>query len=612
MNYTENQLKAISHKNGPCLVLAVPGSGKTTVLLERINNLIESGESPNSILAMTFSRAQALDMEQRFINKYGKNIKFSTIHSFAYGIVKMKYAQIGKKLELIESSRRFNKFSTISKMYHDIKKQKMSEDEMETFFRVSGFIKNSLMNYREYVKMYGKAFNGFEKLYDEYETFKKIHDLIDFDDMLVIALKILKSDQQILDSIRNRFKYIQIDEGQDTSIVQLELIYLISKPLNNLFIVADDDQSIYGFRGANSSELLNFKYIFPNAKIYYMEENFRCNSSIVKLSEKLIKNNKKRYSKDIKATKFEENDILIIRAKNTAVQAKSVIKNAIEKISNGENVAILYRNNISSLNLINELNNTDFYIKDAKSDFFNHQVIKDIIDIKNFSIDQYDLKTFERIYYKLNSYIKKSFINEISLMPRDINILERLYECDGVNDFFREKFDLLSFYMDKLSSMNFEKSVFFILNNMGYYEYLMEFARKSNTPIQSFDRIIDTLTNLISGVKTIVEFENLTERFKNIAYTDSDINSKLILSTIHASKGLEFDNVIIIDLINHEFPSTYSLDDTEHNLLEEERRLFYVGMTRAKNSLTLVYPKKINNKDTKPSIFLSEITGNRI
>lgn len=607
MNYSKSQLKAIHHMNGPCLILAVPGSGKTTVLLARIHNLIEKGVNPNSILAMTFSKSQALDMEQRYFDKYGKNgPKFSTIHSFSFGIVR---SFSNKHIKLIESSKEFNKFNIVSQIYFRHRHKKITDENLETFFRVSSFLKNTLMSYDEYKKMYQKAFNGFLDVFNDYEKFKKDHGLIDFDDMLLEALRILQTNKKALEYVQNRFDYIQIDEGQDTSYVQLKIISLIAKPNNNLFIVADDDQSIYGFRGASSKQLLDFPNIYLDAKIYFMQENYRSTENISEISNKLIKNNKNRYEKFIKATNEKGSMINLNKAKTTYSQASHVIKNALDDISRGENVAILYRNNISSINLIEQMpKNIDFYIKDGKLAFYSNQIIIDIIDTINFSKDQYDVQLFEKIYYKFNLFLRKDFVNQIKYMPNEQSVIKRLLQVDGLNSFFKDKIYDLSFNLDKLSDMDFDKAISYIIFSMDYYEYLEELSRRNSMSMISFDRIIDTLLNISKGIKTVKEFQNKVNYLIELQKSHSINTSNLTLSTIHGAKGLEFDNVYIIDMIEHEFPSSYSSSqDEETMILEEERRLFYVALTRAKKNLNIYYPKILYLSETKKSMFIDEI-----
>ncbi|EHR34834.1 hypothetical protein HMPREF9709_00576 [Helcococcus kunzii ATCC 51366] len=608
MKYSNSQLEAINHKEGPALVLAVPGSGKTTVLLARIHNLIKNGVNPNNILAMTFSKSQAIDMEKRYLDIYGTNgVKFSTIHSFAYGIVR-SFSYNSHKIQLIESSEQYNKYSVVKQIFYQIRHKMMTDEQLESFFRVSSFLKNTLMDYNDYKKMYSSVFREFEKVYNMYENFKSQRNLIDFDDMLVEALNILQNNIEARRFLQNKFNYIQIDEGQDTSYVQLKIISLVAMPKNNLFIVADDDQSIYGFRGASSKQLLNFPANYPDAKVYYMQDNFRSTKNIARLSNKLIKNNKQRYSKSIKSIKEDGNIIELNAAKNTRLQTEHVIEQAKKHINNNQTVAILYRNNISAINIIEKLDDIDFYIKDGQFAFYSHQIIQDIINIYHFSKDTYDIKLFEKIFYKLNLFIRRDFIEQIKFMNQNEDVIERLKQCEGVNNFFLEKIYLLSYLMDKLSQLDFYDAILYVINHMDYYEYLKEYARRSSSSMISIDRTIDTLINISKDVKTVKEFENkiflLKERQKN----HSNKQQLLTLSTIHGAKGLEFDNVYIIDLVENEFPSMQAESaDEELGVLEEERRLFYVGMTRAKQNLSLIYPKKLYTNSVEKSSFIDEI-----
>lgn len=607
MNYSKSQLEAINHKDGPCLVLAVPGSGKTTVLLARIHNLIQNGVNPNNILAMTFSKSQALDMENRYYEKYGQvGPKFSTIHSFSYGIVR-SFSQ--NKINLIESSKEFNKYNIVSQLYYRHKKKKITDENLETFFRVSGFLKNTLMSYEEYKKMYQKAFSGFVEIFNEYENFKKSHGLIDFDDMLLESLRILQNNKNALEYIQNKFDYVQIDEGQDTSFVQLKIISLISKPKNNLFIVADDDQSIYGFRGTSSAQLLDFKNVYPDAKIYFMEENYRFTENIANLSNKLIRNNKSRYTKSINATKEKGDIINLNKTKTTASQAQHVIDKALNDIKNGETAAILYRNNISSINIINALpKDADFFIKDGKLAFYSNQIITDLKNTIHFAKDQYDISLFEKIYYKFNLFLRRDFVNQIKFMPSEQSVIKRLLQVDGLNPFFIDKIYDLSFHLDKISDMDFDKAIQYIIFSMDYYVYLEELSRRNSISMISFDRIIDTLLNISKGIKTVKEFEDKVVDLISLQKSHSITSSNLTLSTIHGAKGLEFDNVYIIDMIQNEFPSSYASSQKEElNILEEERRLFYVAMTRAKKNLNIYYPSYLYMRETKKSIFIDEI-----
>lgn len=614
MKYSEQQLKAINHINGPALVLAVPGSGKTTVLLQRTQKLLKEGINPKSILTMTFSKAQALDMERRHENKFFQtNLTFSTIHSFAYGIVRAKASKDGKRVNLIEGSENYNKYRLLESFFYQVNSTRATDEDLEDFFRVTGFLKNSLIDYKDYLKLYGRSVRNFEKIYSLYENFKSDHDLIDFDDMLVLALKILLEDKNILQGVQKRFKYIQIDEGQDSSPVQLRIISLVARPENNLFIVADDDQSIYGFRGADSKQLLSFKKNYPNAQIYLMENNYRSTRRIVDISNKLISNNQQRYRKKLETANDRGEKIEILKAKTSKIQTNFVIKEAKRLISQGENVAILYRNNLSAINIVNALEDSDsFYIRDAKLAFYQHFIIKDLINIYSFCKDTHDINSFERIYYKLDMYFKKDFIMQIKMMDPSYDVIKRLELCEGINSFYTEKIDLLVYYTSHISGMTFDKAINTIYFRMGYKDYLRELARRSKTPIVTFYRLIDTIFNIAEGLSSLKEFEDKLFSLKERQRSHSLNDAPLILSTVHGAKGLEFDNVFLIDLVEEEFPSAFSLkSDQDTGLLEEERRLFYVAITRAKKRLFLLSLKNLAKENCDQSSFIKEIVINK-
>lgn len=610
MKYSKQQIKAINHLKGPALVLAVPGSGKTTVLLQRVYNLVSQGVDPKSLLIMTFSKSQAMDMKIKFKKKYGlTNISFSTIHSFAYSIVRWEKRLNNEEVKLIESSLEFNKYRIIDSLYYQINHSKISEDDLEEYFRVSGYIKNTLLSYQDYRKLYGKSIRNFEKIYEKYEIFKHQNKLIDFDDMLVLALRILQNTPPILKALQDRFQYIQIDEGQDTSLVQFKIISMVAKPHDNLFIVADDDQSIYGFRGAEAKKLLEFKDNYPTAQIYLMEDNYRSTKYIVEMSKKLIINNKIRYNKNLSSANELGENISIIKAKNSRIQAKYVLKEAKKLVDKNESVAILYRNNLSAINLLNYMDqDDDFYIKDGKINFYSHFIMRDLIKILNFSKDLYDINLFEKIYYKFNMYLKKDFVHQIKIMDPNMDLLERLEECDGVNKFYLEKIDLLRYYLDKINRSKFYDAINIIFRDLGYGDYLEEQARRLKHPIMTYKRIIDSILNISQGINTLSEFEQKLEELKSLQKNHSSNLSLLTFSTIHGSKGLEYDNVFMIDLIQDEFPSAFSMKkDSSTGMLEEERRLFYVGMTRAKKNLVLMTIKNLFDKKPKPSMFIEEI-----
>ena len=295
MNFTNQQLEAINHFKGPSLLLAVPGSGKTTVLINRIYKLItEKNINPSQILSITFSKNQAIDMKIRFNKIYPEfrdTMSFKTIHSFCYEIVQMytKYKNIKKFL--IEGSCNLNKNILLKREFFSKYSKKISDDELSDFFSIYDFIKNKMLDFKTHIKTNKLIPNRvlMDTLYELYENMKIQNNYIDFNDILILANEYINEDPNLLKSIKKRYKFFQIDEGQDTSTIQFETIKKIAYPENNIFIVADDDQSIYSFRGASPENLLNFNKFYPNAKIFIMDKNFRSTKNIIKISNNITR-----------------------------------------------------------------------------------------------------------------------------------------------------------------------------------------------------------------------------------------------------------------------------------------------------------------------------------
>ena len=281
MYVSKQQLNAISHKNGPALVLSVPGSGKTTVLLNRILYLIDTHNiNYNQILNLTFSKVQAIDMKHRFKNiNSDLNVSFYTIHAFAYSIIK-QYSRINKiSISLIEGNNKYNKHKLISRLFFEEFRSKVTSDDLDFFFSNYSLLKNNMLDINDF-----SPISEFSNLAHRYEEFKSNHNLIDFDDMLTFAYHILLNNKDILNLVKSKYKYIQLDEGQDASLIQFKLLELLSNPENNLFILADDDQSIYSFRGAKPDYLLNIKSIYTDITFYNLSKNYRSTKDIVMLS----------------------------------------------------------------------------------------------------------------------------------------------------------------------------------------------------------------------------------------------------------------------------------------------------------------------------------------
>lgn len=598
MKLTVKQILAKNHKNGPCMVLAVPGAGKTTMLLERIDELSKE-INPEKILSLTFSRTQAMDMKKRFEEKESIDYKtnFMTIHAFCYLVIRNYYKKSNRKLKILESDDSYNKYNLIQKIYFDINNRPMSSEDLKNFFSTVGYMRNSLSDISYLEK---SDIKNIKKIYKVYEDFKKDNFYIDFDDMQTLAYKLLSEDPRLLRSVKNKYKYIQLDEGQDTSLLQFKILEKIVYPENNLMLVADDDQSIYGFRAANPEYLLNFTNVFKDAKIITMNENHRSSTQIVNVSDSFIKLNKNRYEKDIFTKNPPKNKVNLVCRKDSYDAYKYIINH----IEVGKTNAILYRNNISSLNLVSFLmeDKIKFAINSGSYDFFDSIVIKDMEKIIYFSENPNDVEVFSDIYYKIKTYLTKEEVRKLEYKPINSSIFDYLYEI--VDD---EKVYNL---MDKekqikhIRKLTIDRKISYIYSYMGYKDYIKMFSSKYNEVIFNKDLYLESIINFTKGLRTIDEFYDRVQAYKN--YVNRNKNSNLILSTIHKSKGLEYDNVFVIDLVRNEFPMIVDQDDKE-NELEEERRIFYVAMTRARENLHLISLKKRFGIKVKPSPFYLDI-----
>ncbi len=611
MNFTNEQIDAINHFKGPALVLAVPGSGKTTVILNRIINLIENHDVlPKNILSITFSKSQGLDMERRFLKSFPKlkgQITFKTIHAFCYEIVKnyMKIKNIKKTL--IEGDERINKSTLLKRYFFSMYEQKILDDVIKDFFSLYDFTKNKMIDFEDYVRKNKFISNRLLllKLYKAYENLKLEYNFIDFNDLLYLANKYISEDKNLLSSIKKRYKFFSVDEAQDTSMLQFEIIKKIVYPENNLFVVADDDQSIYSFRGAEPKNLLEFKKFYKDSKIFIMNHNFRSTKNIIEISNKLISKNKNRYQKNPICTCSENSKIMLFKVKNAHIQMRKLLE-LIKQLKKDESVGILYRNNISSIYVANYFleNDVDFFVKENGFDFYLNKILLDINNILQFSQNQTDLEIFKRIYFKLNAYIKKDFISKLKYKSYDENILDALLDLDDLNSFYLKKFNALRNNFKMLKKLSMKYKIDFIVNELGYGEYLENYdeIQKLNSNL-----MIDILKYISSNLNS---YDDFLQRLKDIKEKLKDANkslSNISISTIHSAKGLEYDHVFLLDLVDGEFPQKNILNAMDSSLLEEERRLFYVAMTRAKKTLTLFTIKTRNEKEVDTSIFYEEL-----
>lgn len=601
------QKEAASFDKGNALILSTAGSGKTTVTIARSGRLLYENKCSRKILTITFSKMAAQDMKSRFQtyfggldNNYLSYTEFSTIHSFSYKIVRNFFRRKGIAFELLTNN--YLVLGDILKThYSESYFNYVGEEEIENLAFSIGFMSNMMLNPKEY-KENGIEIKDFDILYDKYSKYKSENRLIDFDDMLLYAYKIISSSQSMRNSIRNTYQYVQIDEMQDTSKIQHELIKLITH--DNLFMVGDDDQSIYSFRGSYPDFMLQFKDYYKNGKIFYLDNNYRCDKNIVEGAKNFIEINKNRYKKAIVTDNPKENEINIIKVNTRADQSRHII-NELKNIKDGT-VGILYRYNMSAMILANNLHesNNDFFIKEDKTKFFNSFVLYDVLAFITLSLDPTNKEAFARIYYKSYTYFTKNMCKIVLENPvESLTVFEVLKNINGFDHYVYDRIDRFCSDINYINKLKPKDAIKFIKLELEYISYLERMQEEGRNNLQNSLHILEILEEIGSYCNNVKEFVNKIYGLQNVIKDASENKeAKITLTTFHSAKGLEYDYVYMIDNIDGEFPSdrkNMSLEAYD-KMLEEERRIFYVGMTRARKKLNIIVPGI-------PSLFVNEL-----
>lgn len=616
---TEQQRRAVETISGPVLLLAVPGAGKTTVMVARIANMIYCHHIPaESVLTITFSKAGAIDMKRRYHRLFSdlgnQEPAFCTIHSFCYQVVGT-YCRItgGTAPRLIEAKERS---IALRELYQRINGEFLSEDLEEELISNLSFIKNAMLKQEEAEdhNILETQIRNLWKLYQEYSVWKKKNALMDFDDMLGYTLTIFRRYPDILAAYQQRYQYICVDEAQDTSKLQYAVLFLLSGKgqkgkENNLFLVGDEDQSIYRFRGACPQTLLHFTQSFPNAQLLKMEENFRSTKQIVARANRFISFNKQRYPKNMFTQNEEGVPIEVKHLHDFSEQYHTAI-NAY--LNESGTTAIIYRNHLSAIPMadILERNDIDFYIKEHKVRLKSNYVIGDILAFFSLSYDKGDFSAFSRIFYKTASCLKRNMLPHISqapLLEKESFFDRMIMICDENQN--TGKIRYLDIMIEQLKTMSPSKAMDSILYQIGYLSYL-EYTSGAGYSMQA--QKLNILTSLASRVKTVEEFLNRIDELDEVIAQHSEHNhAKLTLTTVHSAKGLEFDTVILLDCIDDVFPAHSAVEKWKTGMeeeMEEEARLFYVACTRAKKRLIIPYSNYSANNPVVPSRFVFRLT----
>ena len=618
----KNQAKAVAHIEGPCMVLAGPGSGKTRIISQRIVSMVlDHHIPPTRILAISFTKASSLEMKKRTL-AYGKDdrlnkVSFGTFHSSFFRILR-RYAGVSLEDLLLDLDR----FKLVRSILKYLKISNYNDDDVLDLLNEISLVKNELVDYRDYDS---QSFEQeiFQKAYRLYEDEKKRHGKIDFDDMLIQAYDLLNNDPAILSIVRQVFKYILIDEFQDINRVQFELIRLIAGQENNLFVVGDEDQSIYGFRGARPDFMLEFDQYFPSARHILLDTNYRSSKDIVDLSLGLIKKNKKRHPKDLKAFSEDPARISYIYPKDTDDEARLVADQIFDRVGSQKGAdygdfAVIYRTNRQARAFVDAFmdKRIPFILKDAPKTIYDHWVSLDIIAYLRIAMEIGSGGDWARVINKPFRYISKK---SLAKAEASMDFLDCLLNDEDIKDFQKKNLEDLYIDLNYVRGLSPQYGISYIRTTLDYDRYILDYCHERRIKSQQIVEILDELEAAAGPYRTILDFfkhiDQVREEVKKNA--DKTAGSSLatsadkgvVLTTMHSSKGLEFDNVYIVGVNEGIVP--YQLGDDSKLDIEEERRLLYVAITRAKRFLVISSPLKRFGKKIGQSQFLKELQEKR-
>ena len=622
MTLTPSQKDAVEALHGPICVISCPGSGKTTVTVIRLANLmVKGGVSPQQILALTFSKASAKDMNDRFKSLFpslANHVKFATIHSFAFHIIRHFEQISGTRYEFIDTPNQMthSKRQLLASIYLEKSERYLSDDEYETITGQISLLKNLMIEphqTKEIKKYVENEVELFIQVYKAYEQKKEANFFLDYDDLLTTAYQILIHRDELRTFYQQRYTHIQIDEAQDTSKIQYELIKLLATPRNNLFLVGDDDQSIYAFRGAYPKQLLDFKQTFKDAQIIYLTENFRSSQNIVEMSSTFISHIHDRYPKEIK-TPNPPSSVPVLHHFQTEKEQFTYLMEQLKAIDDLNEVAILYRQNVSAISLIEmlERHQLPFKLQEGKLTFFTHPIVKDVVAFFHLTLNPRDAEAFKRIAKIL--YLSASVIQQ-TLAQSESPYLDYLTRQVAFKTAFqRDKIRQFKLNLPKLKDLPPKRGIHFILDTLDYESYLTKrgFIKDEKERVYTQGlAVIETLKSIASETGDIHEFLNRLSHLYQLSHQSSQQMMPAInLLTFHASKGLEFNTVFLVDCMDGITPSSSALNQHllhEEEEFEEERRLFYVAMTRARHQLQILSVANKHNILFNRSVFVKDV-----
>lgn len=600
------QQKAVCHETGPMLVLAGPGSGKTTVLLCRISRLLERGlAKPQEILALTFSKAAAEEMKSRFENLNGAaGVSFGTFHSIFFRILRSRY---GWNVEQIfqEEERRSILRNSIEAEKWDIPDL---EEYISQFFSQLSLMNSELEQPNRFTPV-GMPVEEFRKLYRAYEGYKERHEKLDFDDMLTQCYQLLREDAAVRKYWQRKYKFILVDEFQDVNQAQFACLQILAEKHQNLFVVGDDDQSIYAFRGARPDFLLHFPTLYPAAKKVTLNTNYRSTERIVNLAERVIGNNEVRFVKNMKGIGEAGDKVTFFLAEDAAKEAAHIAEKIGRLLDEGvplTEIAVIYRTNLQGGAFARELykRGIPYDLRDNSGNVYEHWVAKDLLAYLLLAENEESDSALRRILNKPKRYIGKDLLAEAEAMP--YTLLRSFFVCPSLKGWQEENLENLRIDLNQIRKRTPYDALKYIRKVIGYDEYLEEFAAYRRTSAQVLQEIADEIMETAKDCADVRSFreqlERLSLQMKEQSRKKGQKRNGVALMTMHGAKGLEFRAVFLPSLVEGIVPHEKGMDT-----VAEERRLFYVAMTRASEKLCLSAILQRYEKERKPSRFLAEM-----
>lgn len=607
--FNKSQIQAISHMDGPAMVLAGPGSGKTTVITHRIKNLIDKAEvRPENILVVTFTKAAAISMQKRFSTLMnggkGQLVTFGTFHSVFYKI--LRKSRRYEATEILSERQKTDYIREIIGRY-GISSNDISELSQNIINDI-GNIKGNMLNAQEYEPSCCKK-EDFIKVYNAYNLELKKDGKMDFDDILRECYLLLCENHTILEQWRELYKYILIDEFQDINRIQMNIIELLASPLNNIFVVGDDDQSIYGFRGARPEIMIEFKDYYPEAELIVLDVNYRSTQSIINVAGRVIENNKTRLDKCAHANNDKDFQPDIRKFRNQVEELKFVVSKIKEYENQGislSEMAILVRNNSQIQEISSFLKNRKIEAESGKhrSNIYNGMVAKDILSYVRGAL-KFDGTYFnEDLIYVLNKpqrYISRQVVLNVNM---NISAVRRIYSKNNIDSFL--------FHIEMIRKLPPQAALSYIRKGAGYEEYLRLYAIENNIPMSGLLKQLEQLVQECSKFNTLEQWINSIDSAQNSegqnfgkkSSGEGGTNNRINIMTMHGSKELEFKAVFIVDANQGIIPTSKALRERD---FEEERRLFYVAITRAIDYLNVYAVEERLGCPIEVSMFVEEM-----